>query len=203
MTFNQSQFNLEISKKVIKKAQKGQLKAHEIIYSNFADAVFHLALSITHDKFVAEDILQNTFVNVLNKIDTFQFKAPFGMWLRKIAVNQTLMSIRTAQDKEKRQTMMADNIIAITTHHGEQYLSHQPNMQLPDAQIDLSILLSQLPLQTRTVLWLKEVEGYTHKEIATMLNKSESYSKAIVARTYDHLRKQLTENHPLNYLEQT
>lgn len=199
MKKNKSQFSLAIRKQLIKKAQKGDMLSHEFIYRSFSDAVYHLALSITNNVQVAEDILQNTFINVLNKVHNYRFKAPFGMWLRKITVNQTLMYIRANSPKEKIHKTVTDNIIELK-NAGNSIEIEQSNVQL-----DLKYLLSQLPLQTRTVLWLKEVEGYTHSEIAKIMGKTESYSKSLVARTYETLRKRHSQNnkHKTTDLEQS
>jgi len=193
MTKNKSQFNQAISNKLIKKAQKGDMASHELLYRSFSDAVYHLALSITNNIQVAEDILQNTFINVLNKISNYSFKAPFGMWLRKITVNQTLMYIRADKNNDKKKLALTDNIIDFKTVLNDNNAINR-EVEQSDMQLDLKYLLSQLPLQTRTVLWLKEVEGYTHCEIANMMGKTESYSKSLLARTYEILQNRNPQN---------
>ena len=193
MKNNVSQFSFIIEKQVIKKAQKGDMPSHEFIYRSFSDAVYHLAFSITNNVHVAEDILQNTFINVLNKVHNYRFKAPFGMWLRKITVNQTLMYIRSNTSKENSHTTITDNIVELRNDFNNNP-GHSIEIEKSNVQLDLKYLLSQLPLHTRTVLWLKEVEGYTHSEIAKMMNKTESYSKSLVARTYETLRNRHSQN---------
>lgn len=183
-----SKFDVPISRQLVLQAQQGQLLAHEHIYNLFSSAVYHLALNTLKHPQVAEDIMQNTFINVLNKAHQFRFQSPFGMWIRKITVNQVLMHIRKHNKNEQSTQYLEtdDNIIDLqltvnnTNHSGSQ-----------QAQIELDLLhsLAKLPVQTRTVLWLKEVEGYTHREIGQMMGKTASYSKSLVARAYELLRK--------------
>jgi len=193
MKINKSQFSFAIKKQIIKKAQKGDMPSHEFIYRSFSDTVYHLALSITNNVQVAEDILQNTFINVLNKVHNYRFKAPFGMWLRKITINQTLMYIRANNPRENTHTTITDNIVELRNDLNSNS-NHSIEIEQSNIQLDLKYLLSQLPLQTRTVLWLKEVEGYTHSEIAKMMGKTESYSKSLVARTYEILRNRHSQD---------
>ena len=69
-----------------------------------------------------------------------------------------------------------------------QGINVKDNTSHADSQLDLQALLEKLPLPIRTVLWLKEVEGYTHHEIAEMMGKTTSYSKSVVSRAYQVLR---------------
>ena len=67
-------------------------------------------------------------------------------------------------------------------------------VQRLDAQADIQSMLSKLPEDMRMVLWLKEVEGYTHAEIAALVNKTPSYSKSLVSRALKFLRARLPVN---------
>ncbi len=186
MNSKKSQFNQKINDIVIKRAQKGNLEAQEEIYKTFAQVVFNLAMGITRNQQEAEDILQNTFVSVLKKVKSFKFKAPFGMWLRQVVVNQTLMQLREKSTKELNQDSSYENIVDIDSVKASDQVENHHQL---DHVMDLNTLLAQLTRQSRTVLLLKEVEGYSHKEISEMMGKSESYSKAVVSRAYEQLRQ--------------
>ncbi len=184
-----STFDSVACDKLIKAAQKGDMESHEVIFRQFSPAVYNLALRITSQKQAAEDILQNTFINVLNKIKSFRYEAPFGMWLRKITVNQVLMYIRKQNNHNKYHMSLLDedNIVNLYPSLIEQCNTEAKTCHA-DNQLDLFVLMEQLPLTTRTILWLKEVEGYTHQEIAEMMGKTQSYSKSVVSRAYQVLR---------------
>ncbi len=61
----------------------------------------------------------------------------------------------------------------------------------PDDALDLDAALANLPSVTRTVVWLHDVEGFTHKEIAALMGKTESFSKSQLSRAYQRLRPML------------
>lgn len=182
----QSKFNITIENRLVEKAQTGDMSAHEKIFNLFSPAVYHMALSTLKHQQAAEDLLQNTFLIVIRKIHQFRFDSPFGMWLRSVTVNQILMQVRK-QKTTKQTVSLSDhedsNIIALQAHQTVKTLDNQS-----DTVLDLQRLLGKLPLQTRTILWLKEVEGYTHQEIGALMNKSTSYSKSLVSRAYEVLQ---------------
>jgi RNA polymerase sigma-70 factor (ECF subfamily) len=62
----------------------------------------------------------------------------------------------------------------------------------PDAALDLDAALANLPSVSRAVVWLHDVEGYTHKEIAAFMGRTESFSKSQLSRAYQRLRPMLT-----------
>ena len=197
MSTNLSKFDIKICPNVVELAQRGDISAHENIFQLFSPAVYLLALNTIRHKQVAEDILQNTFVNTINKIHQFRNQCPFGMWLRKITVNQILMHIRKNKTKDNLTESIdnEDNVLDInhSTTKNNHMISTSHQLQI---ELDLQTLLDKLPLRTRTVLWLKEVEGYTHEEIGFMMGKTASYSKSSVARAYQVLRSRYNANKP-------
>lgn len=185
----QSKFNVEICTKLIMNAQGGQESAHEHIFITFSSAVYNLALKTTADRQVAEDILQETFINLIRNIHQFRFESPFGLWLRKITVNQILMHIRKHNPNEKiTDSLSGDGNVLNFYHSSDNHEQVPSDASRLHSLIDLKTLLDKLSVKTRTVLWLKEVEGYTHQEIGDMLDKTASYSKSLVARAYHTLR---------------
>lgn len=188
MKDNASPFNLAIEPSVISRAQSGDLSAHEVFFNHFSKPVFNLAFRLTNQREMAEDVLQNTFLKVLNGIESFQCQAPFGMWLRKIALNESLMLLR----KNKRLSDFVhlgssdefDNVIELGSHEKPQ------RCEIHQYQVESTLekTLAELPNATRVVIWLKEVEGYSHQEIADMMGKTESYSKSLLSRAFKNLR---------------
>ncbi len=183
-----SPFSLAIEPSVISRAHCGDLSAHEVFFNHFSKPVYNLAFRLTNQREMAEDILQNTFIKVLNGIGSFQCQAPFGMWLRKIAINESLMLLR----KNKRLSYFVhlaggddfDNVIELSSHENPQ------RCEIHQYQVESTLkkTLADLPDATRVVIWLKEVEGYSHQEIADMVGKTESYSKSLLSRAFKNLR---------------
>ena len=116
------------------------------------------------------------------------------MWLRQIAVNESLMYLR--KHKKHNAVMSSDDdgfFEQMQDADGDEAYpsSSQDFSQRLTAQSDMTTLLNKLPADMRLILWLKEVEGYTHNEIASLVNKTPSYSKSVVARALQFLRERI------------
>jgi len=177
--------DIQIDPGIVKRAARGDAKAHEIIYRAYSSPVYSVCLRFTRIPAQAEDLLQETFIEVIRSIAKFRGEAPLGIWIRRVAVSKALMFLRSAW--HKRGQSLDDDWEEMMT--GSQ-LGHGSPTQ-PEQAIDLDAALGNLPAVTRTVVWLHDVEGYTHKEIAALLGKSESFSKSQLSRAYQKLRPML------------
>ena len=192
-TIQYQRFQQNVPEQLVLRAQKGDMAAHSELYTMFSPAVYTLANGICRNSHCAEDLLQTIFLKLFDKIGTFGFRAPFGMWLRQLAVNECLMHLR--KQKKHSETLSTDEHeftnYQETQSLGNETLSQQNIAELFSNQHDLAKLLAGLSDEVRTVLWLKEIEGYTHDEIAIMVNKSASYSKSITHRALKALAKKV------------
>jgi len=177
--------DIQIDPGIVKRAARGDAKAHEIIYRAYSSPVYSVCLRFTRVPAQAEDLLQETFIEVIRSIAKFRGEAPLGIWIRRVAVSKALMFLRSAW--HKRGQSLDDDWEEMMT--GSQ-LGHGSPTQ-PEQAIDLDAALGNLSAVTRTVVWLHDVEGYTHKEIAALLGKSESFSKSQLSRAYQKLRPML------------
>ena len=177
--------DIQIDPGIVKRAARGDAKAHEIIYRADSSPVYSVCLRFTRVPAQAEDLLQETFIEVIRSIAKFRGEAPLGIWIRRVAVSKALMFLRSAW--HKRGQSLDDDWKEMMP--GPQ-LGHGSPTQ-PEQAIDLDAALGNLPAVARTVVWLHDVEGYTHKEIAALLRKSESFSKSQLSRAYQKLRPML------------
>ncbi|GGZ97057.1 hypothetical protein GCM10008090_01650 [Arenicella chitinivorans] len=187
-------FQQVVADDIVLDAKQGDPRAHGQLYKTYSRAIFTLALGICGSTECAEDVLHNTFIQLINKLPTYEGRAPLGMWLRQIAVNESLMYLRKhkkhnavmSSDEdgffEQMQDTGSDGVYPSSSHDFSQRLT---------AQSDMTLLLNKLPADMRLILWLKEVEGYTHNEIANLVNKTPSYSKSVVARALQFLRERI------------
>jgi RNA polymerase sigma-70 factor (ECF subfamily) len=177
--------DIQIDPGIVKRAARGDAKAHEIIYRAYSPPVYSVCLRFTRVPAQAEDLLQETFIEVIRNIAKFRGEAPLGIWIRRVAVSKALMFLRSAWHK-RGQSLDDDweEVMPVSTvGHG--------NPAQPEQAIDLDAALGNLPAVSRAVVWLHDVEGYTHKEIAELLGKSESFSKSQLSRAYQKLRPML------------
>ena len=161
------------------RAQRGDMEAHEGLYRVYAPGVFTMARRMLASSSQAEDVLQETFVEVIRKIDTYRGEAELGHWIRRIAVNKCLMHLRSAWVSRR-----AGDDDAIDRTESAARADK-------DLAMDLEQALKCLSDTSRMVVWLHDVEGYTHKEIGSLMGRTASFSKSQLARAHERLRNLL------------
>ncbi|MDH3716259.1 MAG: RNA polymerase sigma factor [Gammaproteobacteria bacterium] len=174
--------DITIDPGIIRRAARGDVRAHEIIYRAFATPVYSICLRFTKVPAHAEDLVQETFIEIMRSISKYRGDAALGSWIRRIAVSKALMFLRSAWTK--RGQALADDWQDVTEG---QAMSHGISSH-PDDALDLDAALASLPDVGRAVVWLHDVEGFTHKEIAQFMGKTESFSKSQLSRAYQRLR---------------
>lgn len=171
-------FRQTIDPRLVKRAANGDRSAHAELYRVFGPAVFTLARRLVKRTDVAEEILQDAFLDVLRRIGSYRGEAPLGAWIRRITVNRCLMFLRTWW--ERNNDALPEDVEAPT---------NTPDIDVEN--LDMLRLLDTLPPLGRAVVWLHDVEGYTHEEIGQLLKRSTSFSKSQLARSYARLQAEL------------
>jgi RNA polymerase sigma factor (sigma-70 family) len=178
-----SSFAIDVPDALLARARAGDRAAFEQLYRWFERPVFTLALRIAGNREEAQDVLQETMLKVLGRIGEFRGAgSPFWGWLRQIAVNEALMRLR--RDKRLSLEIGVDD----PSEYAEDLAPPPP------AAADAALLqraLATLPPATRSVLWLYHAEGYTHEEIAVLMQRTPSFSKSQLARGTKKLRASL------------
>jgi len=177
--------DIQIDPGIIRRAARGDMRAHEILYRAFATPVYSICLRFTKAPAHAEDLVQETFIEIMRSIGKFRGEAAIGSWIRRIAVTKALMFLRSAWTK--RGQALGEDWNDLTEGDA---LSHGISRH-PDDAMDLDAALASLPDVSRAVVWLHDVEGFTHKEIADLMGKTESFSKSQLSRAYQRLRPML------------
>ncbi len=180
--------DIQIDDAIVRRAARGDAKAYEIIYRAFATPVYSLCLRFSKVPAQAEDLTQETFIEMMRSISKFRGEAALGSWIRRIAVTKSLMFLRSAWTSRSRS--FAEDWDEMTPGDA---LSHGISRH-PDDAMDLDAALESLPVVSRTVVWLHDVEGFTHKEIAKLMGKTESFSKSQLSRAYQRLKPMLEIN---------
>ncbi|MEM7282352.1 MAG: RNA polymerase sigma factor [Pseudomonadota bacterium] len=172
---------LKVDDALLKRAKNGQTAAFGTLYDMFSRPIYNLAYRMVQNREVAEEVLQETFVDVMRKLGGFRGDAPFGAWVRRIAINRTLMYLRSAWNRYS-QPMEGGALEAA-------YDARQSHSGDHHTVVDIDTALGKLTEVPRTVVWLHDVEGYTHQEIGELMGKSASFSKSQLARAYKRLRE--------------
>lgn len=175
-------FDQPVAAELLERARRGERAAQAELYGCFSAAVYTLARRLLLKPELAEDALQDTFVEVMRGLPKFRGEAPVGMWIRRVAVNCCLMQLRSPWQRYRAGLPPEDDAAPPDGWEAAGTAGWQ------DA-LDAERALAELPSVTRTVVWLHEVEGYTHDEIAELMHATPSFSKSQLARAYAHLRE--------------
>lgn len=179
---SRSSFAIDVDASVLAAAKTGDPIAQRHIYELFERPVYSLALRICQNADDAYDALQDCFVNALGRLDQFSGSSPFWGWIRRIAINSTLQRMRV--DKRYQSRFASLDEIA---------LEPEGCSENPGDQADLQMAFRQLGDTARAVIWLHDVEGLRHREIAEAMGKTVSFSKSQLARGRQRLRGLLTQ----------
>jgi RNA polymerase sigma-70 factor (ECF subfamily) len=172
-----SQFvSLIVDPAILARARRSEPKALEILYKTFGAPVLTLALRILQRRDLADEVLQDTFVEVIRHIGNFRGDAPIGAWIRSIAVNKCFMHLRSGWHRYGR---------ALEDAPEPEQACAAPGVL---AGQDLAAAFAELKPMSRSVVWLHDVEGYTHDEIAELMGRTKSFSKSQLARAHERLR---------------
>jgi len=156
-------------------AARGERAAREQLYLSLAPTVRAFARRLCTPA-AADDIMQDTLMAVFEHLADFRGECPFGLWVRRIALTRCLMHLRSPWQRVRA-------ALGGTATDG----IPEPGAPLGDL-LDLQRALDGLPPTGRAVLWMYEVEGYTHEEIARAFGRSVSFSKSQLARAHARLR---------------
>lgn len=179
---------IELDPSILRSAQQGDAHAQEQIYRIFATATYALIRRLVARKAVADELFQDTFVEVLQSLGRFRGEAPLGAWIGRVAASKCLMHLRSPWH---RSLIWLDHLAAEDPLAAVEALSPRAVNADAAARIDLEAALAQLPAQSRAVVWLHDVEGHTHEEIAGLFGKSVSFSKSQLMRAHLRLRELL------------
>lgn len=174
-------FDPDVPDELLRAAQAGDMTAHEKLFRRFHKPVYNLAWRMLANSAAAEEVVQDTFVEVLRRLESFRGESPLGGWIRRIAVNFSLMHLRSAWHQRS---------VSLTVV-GDPEGDSDPSRA--GGAADLSKALASLPAKSRMVVWLHDVEGLTHKEVGEAMGKTASFSKSQLVRAHKRLRDLLGE----------
>ena len=174
--------SIEISPEVLKRARAGDADAHECIYRTLSKPVYTLLRRLVTRPAIAEELLQDVFVEILRNLPSYSAAGSFVGWVRSIALNKALMYLRSPWHRSLS-WLGTDGVLAL----------HQQAVDTTAEPFDrdLERALAALPAVSRTVVWLHDVEEMTHAEIARLFGRTTSFSKSQLARAHNELRDRL------------
>jgi len=168
-------------KQLILNCKKRDIKSQSEIYHLFAGKLYALCLKYSKTRQEAEDNLQDAFITIFKKIDQFKHKGSFEGWMKRIVINKALQSYR-----EK-------NVLNLV----EENYPDEVEVEVNESDISLDFLLKiiqELPERYRMVFNLYVLDGYSHKEIASLMGIAEGTSKSNLSRARLILKEKVELN---------
>jgi RNA polymerase sigma-70 factor (ECF subfamily) len=181
-------YDTDLPTETLELARAGDDAALARVYRVFEQPVYALARRLVLQRAAAEDIAHDVFVDVLTRLHQYEGRGSFAGWVRSITVSRCLMHLRSPWHKSRR---WLDRLLD-DAEAGGHPLEEWPAPVTDRAdQIDLERALARLGDTARAVVWLHDVEGYTHAEIGALFSATPSFSKSQLARAHERLRAQL------------
>lgn len=169
---------------LIKECVAGKARAREKLYQLLSPKMWGVCLRYSANTDEAKDVMQEGFIKVFDHINKFEGRGNFEGWVRRIMVNTALGEFR------KKHLLFVDSS-NYTEHHG----GENPSIESELSAAELIKMIQELTPQYRLVFNLYAVEGYSHKEIAEILEISEGTSKSNLSRARDILQQKVKKHY--------
>ncbi len=163
---------------LVERCKRGERDAQFTLYQQYSTAMYNICLRMLYDRMEAEDALQNAFIDVFTKMDSFRGESTIGAWIKRIVINTCINQI-----KKKK---------LLTSEWDERYADVPEEQESPEDYADLDLVkhaISELPGGYRAVFTLYAMEGYDHGEIGQILGVTEATSKSQYARAKQRIRE--------------
>jgi RNA polymerase sigma-70 factor (ECF subfamily) len=179
---------IDFQKTLIESCKKGDRKSQHRLYQTYCKAMYNVCLRMMKNKFEAEDLLQNSFVDVFSKLDTYNYQSTPGAWIKRICINNCINELKR---KKIQLTQMNED------------LAMEPMPELDERKINVQIIqnaISELPEGYRVVFSLYAIEGYDHEEISEIMGVSVSTSKSQYHRAKKKLKEIILQSNDMESL---
>ena len=168
-------------RRLITRVLAGDAVAERQLYDTHVDRVFRLAYRMTGDATQAEDLTQDTFIRAFDRLADFRGDAPFAGWLHRVATSVILTGLRKRKRVQEMESVRDDL----------EWASGPGPTSDPDLKRSLLRAVEQLDDNHRLVFVMHDMEGFTHREIATVMDAPVGTIKARLSRARQKLRDAL------------
>tara|TARA_B100000767_G_scaffold270724_1_gene294996 strand:+ start:578 stop:1150 length:573 start_codon:yes stop_codon:yes gene_type:complete len=181
--------NKEKLKEIVEGCLKNNRRSQEALFQMFYGKMLAVCMRYISDRDTAQEVLQEGFIKVFDKLEVFDFKGSFEGWVRRIVVNTAIDSIR----KAKRAPILKDNDNDFKMDASNE-IEENEKIEMIELRAEKAVdAIQKLSPGYRTVFNLFVIEDYSHKEIAEMLGISEGTSKSNLSKAKKNLKQILTE----------
>ncbi|MTI40849.1 RNA polymerase sigma factor [Fulvivirga lutimaris] len=179
---------MDSEKALIQGCIKGDRKAQKLLYDQYAGRMLVVAMRYSKSDLEAEDIIQEAFIKIFEKIKTFREESRLGFWIKRIVVNTALNHQRSKlymfpMVDVQELNNSADGEFSLSGYHFKELLG----------------FIKELPSGCQIIFNLYAIEGYSHQEIAKMLDVSVGTSKSQYFRAKELLKARIGQEEQKSY----
>lgn len=182
--------------RLVEQARDGDDRAFAVLVMRYERALIRVLARLVRDEELARDLAQETFWKVYNRLDRFDTSRRFGPWLFRIGVNLTLDALRRHEPPPAA---------SIDGPAGDGRMAFElpdpdPRVQAELAQ-EVQFILEKIPIAYRTILVLRDLEGFSSAEVAAIVGRREATIRWRLAKARDQFREHWERRHDLTRRE--
>jgi RNA polymerase sigma factor (sigma-70 family) len=175
---------MTISNDILEGCKNNNSTCQELLYKHYYGFLLAIGLRYINDQSDARLVTNESFFKIFTKIAKYESHIPFEFWIRRVMINTCIDFIR----KNKKEKFKVE----LTAENQDHYFDHQSTINYAEVYIEaghLTNLLQSVPETSRKVFYLFAIDGYSHKEIGTLLEINEGTSKWHVNHARQILKK--------------
>lgn len=177
-------YESDSERQLVEACMEGNRQAQFQLYKRYSKAMFNICLRMLNSREDAEDLLQNSFVNVYSKMHYYRFESTIGAWIKRIVVNNCINFLKKKRLK----------LVELGEHHSSKKIEEKESSPISYNVQSIQKAMTQLSDGYRVVFTLYAIEGYDHQEIAQIMDITTSTSKSQYSRAKKRLKEILVKN---------
>lgn len=175
--------------RLVQQSLEGEEEAFGALVKKYKTKVFNMAYSFTRDREAADDLAQEVFIKAYYALGKFKFKSGFGTWLYRIAVNHIKDHLR----KQKKERHVSFDDVYQESKLSQDAADRREDAREKESRIKLlHQALQSLPQKHRVILTLRDIQGHSYEEIASILNLSPGTVDSRLHRARKMLREKIS-----------
>jgi len=173
---------------LIEGIRRGEEGAFELLLERYRSRVFRLAMRFSGERAEAEEVTQEVFLTVHQKLDRFEGKSAFSTWLYRVAVNASLMRLRR---QSRTETVPLDSMDSEAVFDDSEAPSPDGHIITEQSLAIIEKAMEKMPADLKTVLILRDIENFSNDETAEILELTTAAVKTRLHRAREYLRARL------------
>jgi RNA polymerase sigma-70 factor (ECF subfamily) len=173
----------------VERARAGDVEAFGILYGRYRRRMFNVCMRMVEEPFLAEDLLEESFLCAFRQIHAFRGDSLFSTWLQRITVNAVLMHFRRCKANPIKAVGTELNYEEGDILDGEQFRVEDRHLTLAVERIALEKAINSLPRGYRMMVVLHDIQGFGHSEIAAILGCTPGNTKSQLFKARRRLRR--------------